>query len=104
MLSIIFFNSAQSSKAQNLADKFNITPKYCGMLFSKLCNENFKNYLNRYRVEEAKKIIQNNQSIKVQDLASMVGFNSSTSFIRVFVKYIGVTPKAYADSIAFQKN
>ena len=104
MKSYIHENYMNDIGLQNLADKFNITPKYCGMLFSKLCNENFKNYLNRYRVEEAKKIIQNNQSIKVQDLASMVGFNSSTSFIRVFVKYIGVTPKAYADSIAFQKN
>lgn len=82
---------------QDLADCFNITPKYCGMLFSKLSNDTFKNYLNNYRIEEAKEIIHRDPSIKVSDLSLKVGFNSSTSFIRVFSKYTGMTPKTYAD-------
>lgn len=89
---------------QNMADKFNITPKYCGMIFSRLSSDNFKNYLNQYRIEESKKIIESNPSIKVQNLASMVGFNSPNTFIRVFSKYTGVTPKSYADTVAFSKN
>ncbi len=89
---------------QNMADKFNITPKYCGAIFSRLSSDNFKNYLNQYRVEEAKKIINDNPSVKVQDLAAMVGFNSPNTFIRVFSKYTGMTPKSYADIIAFSKN
>ena len=82
---------------QDMADAFNISPKYCGMLFSRLSNDTFKNYLNIYRTEEAKKIMKENPSIKIQDLASMVGFNSPNSFIRVFSRYTGMTPKAYAE-------
>ena len=88
---------------QDLADCFNITPKYCGMLFSKLSNDTFKNYLNNYRVEEAKAIIQEEPTIKITDLSLKVGFNSSTSFIRVFSKYTGMTPKVFADQEVLKK-
>ncbi len=88
---------------QDLADKFNLTPKYCGMLFSQLSNDTFKNYLNSYRIEMAKIEIQKNPSIKILDLSDMVGFNSSTSFIRVFGKYTGLSPKNYADEVAMKK-
>ncbi|MFA6681496.1 MAG: helix-turn-helix domain-containing protein [Sphaerochaeta sp.] len=91
----------QNIMLQDLADKFNITPKYCGMLFSRLSNDTFRNYLNSYRIARAKIEIKNNPTIKITTLSELMGFNSSTSFIRVFNKYAGTTPKAYADSIAF---
>ncbi len=84
----------------DLANMFNITPKYCSSLFSQLSNDTFKNYLNMYRIEMACTKIQANPQIKISDLAVDVGFNSSTSFIRVFNKYKGTSPKAYADEIA----
>ncbi len=89
---------------QDLANKFNITSKYCSCLFKKLSNETFKNYLNNYRIEQASLLIEQNPSIKINDLAFEVGFNSATSFIRVFSKYFGTTPKAYADAIAAEKH
>ena len=82
---------------QDLADAFNISPKYCGMLFSRLSNDTFRNYLNLYRTEESKRMLREDPCIKIQDLARMVGFNSPNSFIRVFSKYTGMTPKAYAE-------
>lgn len=88
----------------DLANKFNITPKYCSSLFSQLSNDTFKNYLNMYRIEMACMKIQANPQIKISDLATDVGFNSSTSFIRVFNKYKGTSPKAYADDIASRKD
>ena len=88
----------------DLANKFNITPKYCSSLFSQLSNDTFKNYLNMYRIEMACMKIQANPQIKISDLATDVGFNSSTSFIRVFNKYKGTSPKAYADDIASKKD
>ena len=60
---------------------------------------NFKDFLNRYRIEKAKEILRDDPSIKIVDLSAMVGFNSSNSFIRVFSKYEGITPGAYVDRI-----
>lgn len=84
---------------EDLAKKFNITPKYCSVLFKKLSNDTFKNYLNQYRIEQACRLIKMNPRIKISDLSLDVGFNSATSFIRVFNKYTGISPKTYADRI-----
>jgi len=83
---------------QDLADQFNITAKYCGSLFAKLSNDTFRNYLNQYRISIAQDIIKERPHIKTQELAEMVGFNSATSFIRVFNRYVGMTPQNYADN------
>jgi YesN/AraC family two-component response regulator len=87
-------------KLQDVADLLNITPKYAGTLFSNLSDMNFKSYLTNYRVESAKDIIKKNPKIKVIELSSMVGFNSSNSLIRAFNKEVGMTPKSYANLIS----
>lgn len=55
--------------------------------------------MNRYRIEQAKKLIQERPSLKTKDLSTMTGFNSSNTFIRVFGKYTGTTPQKYAEHI-----
>ena len=86
----------------DLADYLNISPKYCGILFKQLSDNNFKDFLNRYRIEKSKEILSENPAIKIVDLSALVGFNSSNSFIRVFNKYVGISPKAYQDRIRNQ--
>ncbi len=58
-----------------------------------------KNYLNSYRIEKAKEILYHNTDMKVSTLGKQVGFNSSNTFIRVFTKYTGMTPKVFAEQI-----
>ena len=82
----------------DLSEEFNLSPKYCSEVFNRLSGENFKNYLNRFRINEAQRIIDENPEIRITQLASEVGFSSSNSFIRVFDKYMGITPKQYAES------
>ena len=82
----------------DLSEEFNLSPKYCSEVFNRLSGENFKNYLNRFRINEAQRIIDENPEIRITQLASEVGFSSSNSFIRVFDKYMGTTPKQYAES------
>lgn len=56
MLDYIHENFKDNIMLNDLADQFNISPKYCGILFKQLSDNNFKDYLNRYRIEQAKKI------------------------------------------------
>ena len=95
----IYGNFQRDISLQDLSDKFNITPKYCSKLFARLNNDTFKNYLNTVRIEKAREMLSENPLIKIVELAGKVGFNSATSFIRVFNKYAGVSPKAYAERI-----
>lgn len=99
MLGYIYKNYSDDIMLNDLADYLNISPKYCGILFKQLSDNNFKDFLNRYRIERSKEILTNHPSIKIVDLSAMVGFNSSNSFIRVFNKYVGITPKAYQDRV-----
>lgn len=99
MLDYIHENFKDNIMLNDLADQFNISPKYCGILFKQLSDNNFKDYLNRYRIEQAKKLIQERPSMKTKDLSVMTGFNSSNTFIRVFGKYTGTTPQKYAEQI-----
>lgn len=88
-------NYADDIMLIDLSEFLGVTPKYCSALFAKLIDSNFKEYLNRFRVEQAAQIMQKSPDIPVSDLASAVGFNSSSSFIRVFRQHMGITPGKY---------
>lgn len=95
MLQYIYDNFWDNIMLNDMADHFNISPKYCGILFKELSEDNFKNFLNHYRIDQAKELIEKNPAIKIQDLSKQVGFNSPNSFLRVFRKYTGLTPTEY---------
>lgn len=58
--------------------------------------KSFPALLSEYRVEDAKRMLQNPQ-IPIQVVASEVGFNSLASFNRVFRDLTGQTPSSYRD-------
>ena len=104
MKEYIHMNYMKDIGLPDLSERFNITPKYCGRLFAQLSNENFRNYLNGYRIEQAKKIMEANPEIRIGDLAGMVGFNSANSFIRVFDKFVGISPGVFSQEVRAKKS
>ncbi len=103
MRDYIFNNYSDDIMLIDISEYCNITPKYCSSLFKKLSNENFKTFLNEYRVERAAEKIKEDPYIKINDLALSVGFNSANTFIRVFKSFQNITPKAYAELILSEK-
>jgi len=83
-----------------IAYKFNISQSHLSELFKKYMGDNFKNYVNRKKIDKAKEILENDKNIKVKQLSDMLGFNSSNTFIKVFGKYVGMSPGQYAKEIA----
>ncbi|WP_425289983.1 helix-turn-helix domain-containing protein, partial [Shewanella algae] len=67
-------------------------------VLSKIINRafqmNFNDFINRYRVEEVKKQLQNpkNASLTIMSLAYDAGFNSKATFNRAFKKHTGENP------------
>jgi AraC-like DNA-binding protein len=57
----------------------------------------FFDYLNRYRIEHAKNLLENSdtQSSAILTIAFTVGFNSNSAFYSAFKKYAGMTPAQY---------
>ena len=58
---------------------------------------NFNDFINYFRIEEAKKLLsnQNNKSLTISSIAFDAGFSSLSSFNGAFKKFVGVTPSVY---------
>lgn len=63
---------------------------------------NFNSYINKFRIEEAKKIISNDKERRftIASIAYDVGFNSMSTFNSAFKKLESTTPSQYRDSLS----
>ncbi|SDM43399.1 response regulator transcription factor [Bacillus sp. OK048] len=69
---------------------------YLGKLFKKETGEKFSNYLTRLRIEMAIKLIENENDVKVFEIAEKIGYGENPQyFSQVFKKYTGYTPSEY---------
>ncbi|MCD4745449.1 MAG: AraC family transcriptional regulator [Bacteroidales bacterium] len=83
-----------------LADDLDIKRKYISQVINESFNQNFSNFLNRYRVKEARKILSSQDlNYTIEAIAGMVGYKSKTAFNNAFKKYVGVTPSFYLSSM-----
>jgi AraC-like DNA-binding protein len=66
-------------------------------LINNCFNENFYTFINRYRVEECKRMLESNQynHLSILGIGYEAGFNSKTAFNTTFKKITGVTPKEF---------
>lgn len=76
-----------------LAEKCATNRTYLSIVINEKFKENFNTFINRLRIEEAKRIlslVENN--IPLKELYQKLGFNSYSVFNEAFNKFIGVTP------------
>lgn len=80
-----------------LADCLSIPPHTLSHLLSQHLNSNFNDYVNKYRVEEAREKLLDPAFKQFTNLAIAfeVGFGSKASFNRAFKKVVGKTPSGY---------
>ena len=62
--------------------------------FKELYGKPVINYLFHYRMEEAKKMLEQGNE-NVSEIAPQVGYSSASHFITAFKRKFGVTPKQY---------
>ena len=80
-----------------LAAMMNVSTHILSYLINNGFDENFYQFVNRYRIEEAKKQILNPQMnhLSLLGIGFEVGFNSKTVFNTTFKKYTGQTPSEF---------
>ena len=79
---------------ETVSEKYYLSPFYFSRTFKEVTGFHFVEYLNNVRIKEAKKLLCN-QTLTIQEIASAVGFHSSTHFGRVFKQIAGCSPSAY---------
>ncbi|QYR21166.1 response regulator transcription factor [Paenibacillus sp. sptzw28] len=94
ILNHIQMNYPEDMSLKSLGQQYNIHPVYLGQLFHKETNESFTDYINKYRIERAKKLLRET-TMKVQDIAKEVGYWETGYFYKQFKKYVGISPTDY---------
>ncbi|WP_171634359.1 response regulator transcription factor [Paenibacillus plantarum] len=79
---------------EKISSLFFINPSYCSYLFKEKTGENFIDYVNSVRIDNAKLMLKNSEE-KVYKIAKSLGFNNPKYFFRVFKKLTGRTPEEY---------
>jgi signal transduction histidine kinase/AraC-like DNA-binding protein len=77
-----------------LAAALGLSPDYVSRVFRRETGMSLKQYLSRYRVAQAQKLLQTTP-LTVTQIACAVGFDDSAYFSRVFHHETGKTPRQY---------
>lgn len=85
---------------EDVAIKLNTNTKYISQIINETYNKNFYNYINTFRIEEAKKLLLSNENEKysILGIAQSVGFVSKSTFNTAFKKHTGLTPTEFKNS------
>jgi AraC-like DNA-binding protein len=83
--------------AQKLAAHIRHAPKTISAILNQHLETNFNEYVNQFRIEEAKRMLSDSQKAdeKIISIAFDSGFNSLATFQRVFKNLTGATPKQF---------
>jgi AraC-like DNA-binding protein len=82
---------------QDLSSKVDIQPRYVSQVINERFNKNFFEFINDYRVEEAKTQLAKDSGLEktVLEILYECGFNSKSVFNTFFKKSTGLTPSQY---------
>ncbi len=82
-----------------LAEEIDCPGRHVSQIINEQLNQNFFDFVNRYRIEDAKKLIREKPEYTLLAVAYESGFNSKSSFNASFKKYSGQTPSEYKKSV-----
>ncbi len=87
---------------EEFSEHVNLPPRLVSSAINRCLGQNFHEFVNRYRVEEAKRILGEPayRQHPILDVAIMAGFNSKATFNRFFYKFAGLTPSQYRQKLS----
>jgi len=83
---------------KQVADIFYINAAYLGRVFQKTTGMCFKEYVNKIRISEAKKLLLQTDKL-IYEIANEVGFTESSYFIVKFSQEVGKSPSEYRNEM-----
>ncbi len=88
-----------SYKLADLANESGIPLHKLSQLLNDNLGKSFNQFINEYRIEEAKKLIGIHDELSLEGIGYEAGFKSKSSFYSLFKKFTDVTPASYKKQI-----
>ncbi len=82
----------------NLAAKYNISTGRLSTMIKEELAMNFSEYVSQLRIQRAKELLAD-ESMSIQEIAEIVGYNDYFYFTKVFKKIQGISPSKYRKSL-----
>ena len=82
----------------SVAEKLGISIHEASFLINETTKDNFYTFINKHRVEEAKKLLASSKidELNILGIAFASGFNSKTTFNTTFKRIVGISPSQYS--------
>lgn len=78
-----------------VANLLEISTHELSRLINEKTNGSFTDFINQYRIKEAKRLIKTNSLHTIEAIGNQSGFNSKSAFYKAFKKVTGTTPAKY---------
>lgn len=82
--------------ANDLSEKFDLSISYLSRTFKRVTGHRLNDYIHIVRIRRAQELLRGT-NIPINEIASMVGFSSSSAFIRSYRTIEGITPGSYRE-------
>ena len=77
-----------------VAEHFKLTPGYVGKIYKKETGKKLIDYILEVKMEKAKELLKKG-GIKVEDIATLLGYSQPLNFRKQFKRFTGYTPSEF---------
>ena len=88
---------------EDIAKKFNYSVGHLCRKFKEEIGDSVVNYIIKYRISVAMKLLFENKELSIEEIALDVGFNDVQFFDKTFKKFTGMTPGKYRREVTETK-
>ena len=82
-------------RLDTIANLLDISRHHASQIINEHFSLHFFDFINKYRIREAERLLSSGQSLTIEDIAYQSGFNNRISFYKAFKKIMGCTPSSY---------
>ena len=90
-------NLAKDLSLITLSEKVKVNPQYLSRQFKKSEGRNLSRYITEVKINKAKELLAHN-SVKIFEIAQMLGFESNSYFAKFFRRETGLSPLDYRNN------